>query len=73
MYSAVNTNAWDLGWAASSILSGVVRGWLPFGAAFNLLFGWTLLMYAASVLAIYLGLYRRAGAGVRAGGVHWGR
>ncbi|RJF72389.1 MFS transporter [Deinococcus cavernae] len=60
MYSAVNTIAWDLGWAASSILSGVVRGWLPFGAAFNLLFGWTLLMYLGSVVAIYLGLYRRS-------------
>jgi len=60
MYSAVNVIAWDLGWAASSILSGVVRGALPFGLAFNLLFGWTLLMYAGSVLAIYLGLYRPA-------------
>ncbi len=60
MYSAVNVIAWDLGWAASSMLSGVVRGQLPFGTAFNVLFGWTLAMYAASVLAIYLGLYRRA-------------
>ncbi|PTA67779.1 MFS transporter [Deinococcus arcticus] len=60
MYSAVNVIAWDLGWAASSVLSGVVRGALPFGAAFQLLFAWTLLMYAASVLAIYLGLYRPA-------------
>ena len=60
MYSAVNVIAWDLGWAASSILSGVVRGALPFGLAFNLLFGWTLLMYAGSVVAIYLGLYRPA-------------
>ncbi|MHA0039186.1 MFS transporter [Deinococcus sp. PESE-13] len=70
MYSAVNTMAWDLGWALSSMLSGVVRGALDFSLAFNVLFGWTLLMYAGSVLAIYLGLYRRAGAGVRAGGVH---
>ena len=60
MYSAVNLIAWDLGWAISSILSGVVRGALPFTTAFNALFAWTLLMYAASVLAIYLGLYRRA-------------
>lgn len=60
MYSAVNTIAWDLGWAASSIGSGVVRGWLPFSTAFNLLFAWTLLMYLGSVVAIYLGLYRRA-------------
>lgn len=60
MYSAVNTMAWDIGWAVSSILSGVVRGMLPFGTAFNALFAWTLLMYGASVLAIYLGLYRRA-------------
>lgn len=60
MYSAVNTMAWDMGWAVSSILSGVVRGWLPFGTAFNLLFAWTLLMYGGSVLAIYLGLYRPA-------------
>jgi MFS family permease len=63
MYSAVNVIAWDLGWAASSLLGGVVRGWLPFGPAFNLLFGWTLLMYAGSVLAIYLGLYRPARRG----------
>ena len=60
MYSAVNLIAWDLGWAISSILSGVVRGALPFTTAFNALFAWTLLMYGASVLAIYLGLYRRA-------------
>lgn len=60
MYSAVNVIAWDLGWAASSLLGGVVRGALPFGLAFNLLFGWTLLMYGASVLAVYLGLYRPA-------------
>ncbi|GAA5503413.1 hypothetical protein Dxin01_03170 [Deinococcus xinjiangensis] len=65
MYSAVNVIAWDLGWAVSSLLSGVVRGVLPFTTAFNVLFGWTLLMYAGSVLAIYLGLYRpRVGAGV---------
>ena len=70
MYSAVNTMAWDIGWAVSSILSGVVRGALPFGLAFNVLFGWTLLMYAGSVLAIYFGLYRRAGAGARVRGVH---
>ena len=37
-----------------------MRGMLPFGTAFNALFAWTLLMYGASVLAIYLGLYRRA-------------
>lgn len=60
MYSAVNVIAWDLGWAASSVLSGVVRGALPFTLAFQLLFAWTLLMYAGSVLAIYLGLYRHA-------------
>ncbi|GAA0522944.1 MFS transporter [Deinococcus depolymerans] len=60
MYSAVNVIAWDLGWAVSSVLSGVVRGALPFTLAFNLLFAWTLLMYAGSVLAIYLGLYRPA-------------
>lgn len=59
MYSAVNTIAWDLGWAISSVLSGVVRGWLPFSTAFNVLFGWTLLMYTGSIAAIYLGLYRR--------------
>lgn len=60
LYSAVNVIAWDLGWAISSMLAGVVRGALPFGVAFNLLFGWTLTMYAGSVLAIYLGLYRPA-------------
>ncbi|EYB66493.1 major facilitator superfamily transporter [Deinococcus phoenicis] len=60
MYSAVNVIAWDLGWAVSSLLSGVVRGVLPFDLAFRALFGWTILMYAGSVLAIYLGLYRRA-------------
>lgn len=58
MYSAVNTIAWDLCWAISSLLSGVVRGLLPFDAAFRVLFAWTILMYAASVLAIFLGLYR---------------
>ncbi|SMB88875.1 MFS transporter [Deinococcus hopiensis] len=61
MYSAVNVIAWDLGWAVSSLLSGVVRGALPFDLAFRMLFGWTILMYAGSVLAIYLGLFRRAG------------
>lgn len=60
MYAAVNTIGWDLGWAVSSLLAGVVRGRLPFGPAFGLLFGWTLSMYALSVLAIYLGLYRPA-------------
>lgn len=60
MYSAVNVIAWDLGWAVSSILSGVVRGRVPFGPAFDLLFAWTLVMYGLSVLAIYLGLYRHA-------------
>lgn len=60
MYSAVNMIAWDLGWAVSSVLSGVVRGAFPFSTAFNALFAWTLLMYAGSVVAIYLGLYRRA-------------
>lgn len=62
MYSAVNVIAWDTGWALSSLLSGVVRAALPFGPAFNVLFGWTLLLYAASVTAIYLGLYRPAHA-----------
>ncbi|UBV42750.1 MFS transporter [Deinococcus taeanensis] len=60
MYSAVNMIAWDLGWAVSSVLSGVVRGAFPFSTAFTALFAWTLLMYAGSVVAIYLGLYRRA-------------
>ncbi|UQN07310.1 MFS transporter [Deinococcus sp. QL22] len=60
LYSAVNVIAWDMGWAISSILAGVVRGALPFSVAFNVLFGWTLTMYAGSVLAIYLGLYRPA-------------
>ncbi|MFC4427866.1 MFS transporter [Deinococcus navajonensis] len=60
MYSAVNVIAWDVGWAVSSVLSGVVRGALPFSSAFNLLFAWTLLLYAASVTAIFLGLYRPA-------------
>lgn len=60
LYSAVNVIAWDMGWAISSVLAGVVRGALPFGTAFNVLFGWTLTMYAGSVLAIYLGLYRPA-------------
>lgn len=60
MYSAVNTLAWDTGWAVSSLLSGVVRGALPFGTAFNALFAWTLAMYALSLVAIYLGLYRPA-------------
>ena len=58
MYSAVNLIAWNAGWAVSSVLSGVVRGALPFGTAFQVLFGWTLAMYAASVLTIYFGLYR---------------
>lgn len=58
MYSAVNTIAWDVGWGVSSLLSGVVRAGLPFTAAFNVLFAWTLLMYAGSVAAIYLGLFR---------------
>ena len=70
MYSAVNMIAWNMGWALSSVLSGVVRGALPFGPAFNVLFGWTLAMYAASILAIYFGLYRRAGAGAQASRVH---
>ncbi|WP_043816716.1 MFS transporter [Deinococcus maricopensis] len=61
-YSAVNTIAWDLGWALSSLASGVVRAHLPFGSAFTVLFTVTLLMYAGSVLAIYVGLYRRARA-----------
>lgn len=60
MYSALNIIAWDSGWAISSVLAGVVRGQLPFTLAFQVLFGWTLLMYAGSVLAIYLGLYRPA-------------
>ncbi|MDV6373103.1 MFS transporter [Deinococcus arenicola] len=60
MYSALNIIAWDSGWAISSVLAGVVRGQLPFTAAFQVLFGWTLLMYAGSVIAIYLGLYRPA-------------
>lgn len=60
MYSAVNTIAWDAGWAVSSLLSGVIRGMLPFGLAFNVLFAWTLLMYAGSVALIYLGLFRPA-------------
>ncbi|ACO44989.1 MFS transporter [Deinococcus deserti] len=60
MYSAVNVIAWDVGWAVSSLLGGVVRAGLPFHTAFNLLFSWTLLLYASSVLAIYLGLYRPA-------------
>ncbi|MEF2278861.1 MFS transporter [Deinococcus sp. YIM 134068] len=60
MYSAVNIIAWDAGWAASSLLSGVVRGALPFDLAFRVLFGWTLLMYAGSVVLLYLGLYRPA-------------
>lgn len=60
MYSALNVIAWDSGWAISSVLAGVVRGQLPFPLAFQVLFGWTLLMYAGSVLAIYLGLYRPA-------------
>ncbi|WP_034386611.1 MFS transporter [Deinococcus sp. YIM 77859] len=66
MYSAVNVIAWDLGWAASSLLSGVVRGALPFDVAFRVLFAWTILMYAGSVLAIYLGLYRRERGAARA-------
>ncbi|GGO34606.1 MFS transporter [Deinococcus humi] len=60
MYSALNVIAWDSGWAVSSVVAGVVRGQLPFALAFQLLFAWTLLMYAGSVLAIYLGLYRPA-------------
>lgn len=70
MYSAVNMMAWNGGWALSSVISGVVRGALPFAPAFNLLFGWTLAMYLASILAIYFGLYRRAPQPDAAGTVH---
>ena len=59
MYSAVNTIAWDIGWAAASLGSGVVRSVLPFGRAFDVLFGVTILMYSLSVVAIYVLLYRR--------------
>lgn len=59
MYSAVNIIAWNVGWATSSVLAGLVRGALPFGTAFNVLFGWTLAMYVGNILAIYFGLYRR--------------
>lgn len=58
MYSALNTMGWDLGWAISSVGSGLVRAQLPAGPAFNLLFGITLTFYGASVLAIYIGLCR---------------
>ncbi|PYE56452.1 MFS transporter [Deinococcus yavapaiensis] len=60
VYSAVNTIAWDLGWAASSLASGFVRAALPFNAAFDVLFANTLVMYTLSVVAIYVLLYRRA-------------
>lgn len=70
MYSAVNMIAWNAGWALSSVLSGVVRGALPFTEAFNVLFGWTLAMYVASILATYFGLYRRAPVLSQTGGVH---
>ncbi|MFC6591566.1 MFS transporter [Deinococcus lacus] len=59
MYSALNSIVWNLSWALSSLLSGLVRGsgWLSFSAAFDVLFGWTLLMYLASTLAIYFCVY----------------
>lgn len=58
MYSAVNTMAWDFAWAGSALVSGVVRGALPFSQAFLWLFAWTLLMYSLSVVATYVGVYR---------------
>ncbi|WP_045233441.1 MFS transporter [Deinococcus pimensis] len=65
MYSAVNTIAWDLGWAAASLASGLVRDALPFRVAFDALFTVTLVMYSLSVVAIWLLLFRRRGRAER--------
>ncbi|MBB6097305.1 MFS family permease [Deinobacterium chartae] len=61
-YSALNSMMWNGGWALGSLISGGVRAALEFDAAFDLLFCGTVLLYAASVVAIYLGLYRTANA-----------
>lgn len=70
MYSAVNLIAWNGGWALSAMLSGVVRDLWPFQMAFNVLFGWTLAMYTANVLAVYFGLYRPSRLAAHQSGVH---
>lgn len=59
MYSAANTILWNVCWAAASLASGALRGagWFEFSTNFNILFGWTLLMYALDTLAIYLLVY----------------
>ncbi|RTR30920.1 MFS transporter [Deinococcus radiophilus] len=59
MYSAVNTIAWSGSWALASLASGALRasGWFDFATSFNILFGFTLLMYIANTLAIYLGIF----------------
>lgn len=60
MYSAANTITWSGSWALASLASGALRasGWFDFATSFNLLFGFTLLMYIANSLAIYLGVFQ---------------
>ncbi len=57
MYAAVNTIGWDSGWAVASLGSGAIQSALGFEGAFHLLFGFTLTMYALSVVSIYALLY----------------
>ncbi|ADY26485.1 major facilitator superfamily MFS_1 [Deinococcus proteolyticus MRP] len=59
MYSATNTILWSSCWALASLASGALRaaGWFDFGTNFNILFAFTLLMYLANTLAVYLGVY----------------
>lgn len=69
MFAALNSMAWNISWGLSAVAGGWVRGQLPFETAFFWLFAWTIAMYAANLLALYLLVVRpakrRALAGVR--------
>lgn len=53
MLAALTMVLWNMGWAVSSFMSGLLRSALPFETAFNVLFGWTISMYALSVCFLY--------------------
>lgn len=66
VYSALTMMGWNLGWSFAAAMSGTLRAY--FGPAkilfsFNLLFAWTLLMYALYLFATYWWLFsKRASA-----------
>jgi MFS family permease len=57
-FSAMTSSTWSLGWAAGSWTSGALRNVLGFTTGFNLLFAFMVVLYATSMVLMWIWFVR---------------